>query len=233
MSSQDSHPSSRLSPSVHSLVERKMASPADAPPPLPAKTEDAPPIYQRTDTGSSLTPVEMPVPRPALPSSQSSELAYAALAPTSSRAIPAPAPLHSRPSAGEVSIPFYSNPPPNPDDPSLGLDKKLLIATSPSAISHSSHAAAGLQEANASSTSSADRKSSRYACLTLLSNDKLAATNFAPDMVHSIDEVIRQKWAKGVAKHAFEDEYWGWQLEGKPCTCSMLHDNDMLIIMTS
>jgi hypothetical protein len=209
----------RLSPSVHSLVERKMASPTDVPPPVPAKTEDAPPLYQRTDTGPSITPVSMPIPRPVPPTSQISASAYESLVPIRSRTQGAQGPLHSGPSVGEISIPFYSNPPPDPNDPALELDKKLMIDTSANGMSGPSNPTSNTPEFSADS-SSGEKKSSKFACLTLLSNDKLASTNFSPDMVHSINEVIRQTWAKGIAKHAYEDEYWGWQLEGKPCAYS-------------
>lgn len=221
MSSHDTESTARLSPSVQSLVERKMASPTDAPPPVPSKSEDAPPLYQRTDTGSLLTPVNMPTPHPApLPVHRETSAHTASTsAPTQSQpALPTPvsAPLHTRPGQGEISIPFYSNPPPNPTDPTLGLDNKLRItsSTGEGSGSGSRHREPGR---GAGSSSSNEKKSSTFACLTLLANDKLAATNFSPDVVHSVDEVIRQKWAKGVAKHQYEDEYWNWQLEGKPC----------------
>jgi hypothetical protein len=94
-----------------------------------------------------------------------------------------------------------------------------MIDTSANGMSGPSNPTSNTPEFSADS-SSGEKKSSKFACLTLLSNDKLASTNFSPDMVHSINEVIRQTWAKGIAKHAYEDEYWGWQLEGKPCAYS-------------
>ena len=193
---------------LHYLVERKMAISTDhqeeTRPPVPQKTEDAPPSYQPSDAPSTSAPsthhtshshATTPSLSPTGGSSTYSHPPHIAQNGQSSRP---PHPTTSSP--GEISIPFYSNPPPPPDLP----DHKPPIISDVR------------RPSNLRKDTEMDRMPS-FACLTLHSNDKLGSTNLSAEITNDLDGVIRSKWAKGVKQWAHEDGGWCWQLQGKPC----------------
>lgn len=183
--------------SLHNLLDRKMATcnPGEAPP--PRADPDAPPRYQPSsqDASTSTTISSRPSqPHNGIgtqsPDPRTTLTAYAD-------------PVHAHPRQSsftgpgpEISIPFYSNPPPAQDQ-----DYKPPI----------------LADLPPSTSARAVDKSPAFAALTLLSNDRLGSTNFSSEITNELDRVIRAKWAKGVQKWAFEDGGWCWQLQGKPC----------------
>lgn len=179
--------------SLHNLVECKMAistDPEERPPRVPEKEPDAPPSYQPAD-GPSTSSTLVPVVSETAGSSSAALSAYN----RSSTAQHGQSSRGMRSTSNEISIPFYSNPPPAPDLP----DRKPP------------------RPADAPISSKETEPVRSFACLTLHSNDKLGSTNFSSEHTNELDKVIRAKWAKGIKQWAHEDGGWCWQLNGKPC----------------
>lgn len=203
-----------LDPSTLTLLDRKLNMSIEdndgPPPPVPHKRDpDAPPVYQPANgngngySSSSGPSTESTVVNAHDAYNQLNTLPTGSAPPARPPGAAPSLPMHSAPTANEVSIPFYSNPPPGPDHPALQADRKLPILDD--------------VQRPGPSREITDRPP-RFGCLTLHSNDKLGATNLPSEVMNDLDRVIRAKWSKGVQKWAYEDGGWCWQLNGKPCT---------------
>lgn len=196
---------SNIDTTLHSLLERKMTMATEheeaPPPPVPRKADpDAPPVYKPSDGPPvTLANTDSHTTTTSTSSSQSPSGVWSAYTNPVPLSQQQRAASYARPSPDEISIPFYSNPPPAPDHPARVAERKEPI----------------LSDAPRPSKE-IDRLPS-FACLTLHSNDKLGSANLSAEITNDLDGVIRSKWAKGVQKWAFEDGGWCWQLQGKPC----------------
>lgn len=187
-------------------------------PPVPTKDPgiDAPPVYQPSPNGpSSNEGTNFSTSGSGSGTNDSTTgIAVTAQSPLAANTLsPSPVsrragPLHSPPSPNDVSIPFYSNPPPTADHLVHQPDRKDPTSLPTTDNGHG----------NTAGQSRSNGKPSAFACLTLHSNDKIGSANLSAAVTNDLDGVIRAKWTKGIQKWAYEDGGWCWQLNGKPCT---------------